>query len=372
MTRPRVAVVEPYLARYRVPLYRQLAVDLRARGVDLVVAHGQATGAQARRTDGVSVPGAVVLRQRSLRVGRRELLWRELGELASSVDVLVLDQALRNLENHLWLGRRRGPAVALFGHGGTYTVAQGRLARAAKRGMTRGADWFFAYTDAGGEDVVRDGFPRARVTVVRNAVDTGEVAGARERVTEREMAEFRARHGLVVGRTCLFLGGFDAAKRIPLLVAAVERIERQLPGFRLLMAGDGELRELVRGASAVVDLGPVARAEDKALLGAVSELLLMPGRVGLCAVDSFALRTPVVTAEWPFHSVEFEYLEHGRNAWVVRGGEREFAAAVVELLRDGERVERLRAGCVEDAARYTVEGMSERFADGLERLLALR
>jgi glycosyltransferase involved in cell wall biosynthesis len=93
--------------------------------------------------------------------------------------------------------------------------------------------------------------------------------------------------------------------------------------------------------------------------------MLMPGRVGLCAVDSFALRTPVVTTNWPWHAPEFEYLENGRNAVVTPDDPMAYASAVQELLNDRSRLASLREACRRDAAHYTIDGMAARFCDGL-------
>jgi glycosyltransferase involved in cell wall biosynthesis len=107
-----------------------------------------------------------------------------------------------------------------------------------------------------------------------------------------------------------------------------------------------------------------------ALLGAVSDVMLMPGRVGLCAVDSFVLRTPVVTTDWPWHAPEFEYLRNGHNAVITSDDPAVYAAAVQALLTDQPRLASLRARCREDATSYTTDAMATRFCEGLLRLLS--
>jgi glycosyltransferase involved in cell wall biosynthesis len=260
----------------------------------------------------------------------------------------------------------------MWDHGRTYCKPQSAVEQAAKFALTRRARWFFAYTEGGARSVVARGFPAERTTVVQNAIDSLALRAACQAVTADQLRDFRARHGLTPGRTALFVGALSRDKRIPELLAAAEEAARLLPGFRLLVAGRGELEgQLLRAASrtaAVVPLGQVF-GPGKALLGAASELMLMPGLVGLCAVDSFALQTPLVTTDWPFHAPEFEYLRHGRNAWIAPGDPAGFAREVVALLGDSARLETLRRGCREDAPRYTVEEMSRRFTEGTVRLL---
>jgi glycosyltransferase involved in cell wall biosynthesis len=206
---------------------------------------------------------------------------------------------------------------------------------------------------------------------VQNAIDASELREAADALPESELAAFRAEHGLTPGRTGLFIGALSPSKRLPFLVEAAEAIAGRLPGFRLLVAGAGREHGLVEAAAArtpaVVPVGPVFGAR-KALLGAAADVLLMPGLVGLCAVDSFVLGTPIVTTRWPWHAPEFEYLDDGRNALIAPDDPRRYADTVADLLEDPERLGALQRGCRASALRYTVEEMSRRFADGLVRM----
>ncbi|WP_246204434.1 glycosyltransferase [Streptomyces tailanensis] len=303
----------------------------------------------------------------------------------ASADIVVLEQALRNVDTYLLLLRQQlarmagaGPRVAFWGHGRTYTKPVNRLESAAKDAITRRAAWFFAYTEGGAAYLASRGYPSHQITVVRNCVDTATLADVRERAgtpgTQEfaEAAALREHHRLLPGRTALFVGGLDTPKRIPFLLESVRRIADALPGFRLLVAGDGSDWPLVNAAasranSPVVALGHTT-GQDVALLGAVSDIMLMPGRVGLCAVDSLALRTPIVTTDWPWHAPEFEYLENGRNAVITPDDPAAYATAARALLTDPPRLRSLHASCRQDAGNYTTDAMAERFCDGLLRI----
>ncbi|MFC9245981.1 hypothetical protein ACFT7S_18820 [Streptomyces sp. NPDC057136] len=88
--------------------------------------------------------------------------------------------------------------------------------------------------------------------------------------------------------------GHSPARALRALVVAARAAAAVLPGFRLLVAGDGNQRVLVeeaqRPGGPVHYLGMVD-SEDKARLGTVADVLMVPGAVGLVAVDSFALGT---------------------------------------------------------------------------------
>ncbi|WP_234542738.1 glycosyltransferase family 4 protein [Streptomyces shenzhenensis] len=378
--------MQPYISHYRVPFFHRLAGDLhRELGADLIVAHGSPPPAQGSGSvqDADELESAVSVVQHSWRIAGLPVRVRRLGHLPRSSDVVIVEQALQNLETFPLLARgllRRagagsGPALGMWGHGRTYDKQAGPLLRTAKRFLTSQVSWFFAYTAGGADHVAAGGFPRDRITVVRNATDTTALAAARNAVTDEQVADFCSRFGLVPERTGLYLGGFHASKRIPFLMEAVGHIVERVPEFRLLVAGDGPCRPLIESSAAggdgVVYVGPV-HDERRALLGAASRLMLMPGLVGLCAVDSFALRTPLVTTDSPRHSPEFEYLDHGRNSMVVTGGPEQYAEAVVRTLTSPGLMARLQQGCASDADKYTVEGMSARFTEGVAGLLRTR
>jgi glycosyltransferase involved in cell wall biosynthesis len=349
-------------------------MDLSDREVDLVVAHGDAYGYQAVRADSARLECSVRLPQRTLRIGSRTIVHRDLSSLAKDCDALVLEQALHNLDLYtVLLDPRRTSTIALWGHTYTSLRTAGWFRKAATAAITRRAHWFFAFTPAGADHEVSQGFPAERITVVHHSIDTAALRAARAQVREDRLQAFRSRYQLVPGRTAIYLGGLDTAKRTGFLLEAAASVARRLPGFRLLVAGDGTERHLVEQAHArgeeIVYLGNVFDDEKRALLGAAADVMLAPGAVGLCAVVSFALQTPVVTVPLPGHGPEFEYLEDGRNALISLDSVEVFSQTVADALRDPTLLERLKRGCADDAGIYTLERFSTSFADGVVRML---
>jgi hypothetical protein len=91
----------------------------------------------------------------------------------------------------------------------------------------------------------------------------------------------------------------------------------------------------------------------------------MPGRVGLVAVDSFALETPIVTTTWPFHGPEVEYLEDRVNARFARDSVPSYVETVERLLLSRDELLRLKAGCAAAVSRYSLETMVANFTTGV-------
>jgi glycosyltransferase involved in cell wall biosynthesis len=235
--------------------------------------------------------------------------------------------------------------------------------------MTNQADWFFAYTVGGAEYVTSNGFPSARVTVLNNSIDSGAIVEAMRSTSAADLAAFRNAYSLD-GRTVLaFIGGLDKSKRIEFLIRAFTMMTAERSDLSLVVAGEGAQRSSINSAHEAISMIGRAGPREKALLGRTALVLLCPGRVGLVAVDSFAIGLPIVTTDWPFHAPEFEYLTNNGNALITPNTEREYADETLALLEDRDRLARLARRCFASLPDYPLNATVQSFADGIERAL---
>lgn len=351
----RVVIVQELLAQYRVPFYEALRPRLADEGINLQLVHGRATGLRAARRDEATLEWAISVENRTFRVGRRDVVWQPALKHLRQADLVIVEHANRQLLNYLLL-LRRPPKLAFWGHGGNLQAAnKNSVAERFKRWTGTKADWWFAYTQGSADRVASWGFPRDRVTVVGNSTDTS----AYEAVPVDK-----------VPSRAIFVGGLDESKRLPFLLEAAEHAAAADERFSLVVVGDGPLRPLVEAAAGrfpwLEYKGPlfgIAKASEVV----AAQVMLMPGLVGLVAIDSFAAGTPMLTVKSDTHSPEFEYLIHDRNALVLESNvqPREYASAVVALLGSGVALAGLRQGCVEAADRQCLRFMVENFAQGV-------
>jgi glycosyltransferase involved in cell wall biosynthesis len=365
-----VLIVQDYIAEYRRRFYELLEAALASQSVRMQVAVGKAPAALAARADVVaSMPLMRSVPESSVSLAGRRLSYKRLSRHAADSDLIVVEQAIRHLELYTLLARRRRrPKVALWGHGARRVKPASRVERFIERRLIRSADWFFAYTQGGAEQVAAGGLPRERITVVQNTVDVEGLARLRESVSADEQHLLREQLDLPAQDVCLYVGALDASKRIAFLLEACAIVASRVRGFVLLVAGDGPERGLVqRSLASYPWLRYVGRAnhQDEAKLGAVSDALLMPGRVGLVAVDSFALRTPIITTHWPYHAPEVDYLVDGVNARIAGDSIDEFAQTVEQVLLDRDGLARMKAECAAAIPRYSLESMVANFAGGV-------
>lgn len=259
----------------------------------------------------------------------------------------------------------------MWGHGRSYSTPQGRAAAAYKQWLTRRCEWFFAYTQAGANHVTQRGFPRTRVTVMNNTIDTDSLRAQLDSISTADVAAYRLKHGLTPGTTALFLGGVDDAKGFSFLMAAASQAQRLLPDFRLLIAGDGLRRcdaEAAEAAGAPVRVLGRVDGRAKALALRAADVLWIPSSVGLVAVDSLVSGRPIITRLNGTHGPEVDYLTPDQSAILLPGSAKpsDFATTTVGLMSNPPALSRMQASCLRTAAAHALADMVESFALGIE------
>lgn len=370
----RVIIVQPYVPRYRQPLFEALHARLADQGVDLRVLAGRPDREQAARNDAVHLPFQTDVRSLTLRIGDRSVRWKSVLWATRGADLVVCELASGALENHV-LSLVRPRRLAVWGHGYAAISRPNRLDAALEHRLMRRARRVFAYTARGRVEAAQAGARAERITVLQNTVDATELSDHIAKISDAEVQTYAKTHGLDTSYVCVSIGGLDSSKRLEFLLQAAATIAERLPQFRLAICGDGVDRDLVRAAARrfpwLTYLGRVDE-RDKALLARTGRLLLNPGRVGLLSVESFVMGLPIVTTRWDHHAPEAEYLEDGRTAVFAENTTEAFSEAVIELLTDEQRLSEMREACLRSADEFSMAQMVGRFADGIMAALSQR
>ncbi|MGG7652426.1 glycosyltransferase [Kocuria rosea] len=363
----RVVIVQPYVPAYRVPFFERLRQALADQGVDCIVAAGVPRGDQAGRGDSVRPDWLIPIQQKTLTVGMRSLdlsvrpaPWRHTDAV-----ILGLEGSSMPVYQSLLMARAAGVRVGLWGHVHSYVAPGHPVDLWLETLQMRLADRIFAYTPGGAADAMRRGVPGEKVTTVMNTVDTATLKHACE-ISERRIdrisypGEGQRRH------TFSFIGGLDSSKRIAFLAEALDILWGEDPRIRLLVGGAGAERALLDPAverGQVVDLGPVdTRRKANALV--YSRAILMPGRIGLVAVDALVARRPILTTDWPWHAPESEYLVEGISRVTSPNDPRAYAEMVLRIAQLAPAPESA------DSWEYpTLDEMTRRYAGGVVDLL---
>jgi glycosyltransferase involved in cell wall biosynthesis len=362
-----VIIIQEHLPHYRVAFFEGLRESLAARGISLGLVYGADSDPRMLTTP---LPWAV--RVPIHRFG--PFAWHALGDACKGARLIIVPQETKYLHCHLlWLSSRITGrfGFAYWGHGKNFQIkGAGNTSERIKRFLSRRVDWWFAYNELSANIVEGLGYPRDRITSVGNTVNTEAISRARDAVTAEDCAVIRERLGIQAGPVALFSGALYEQKRIPFLLAAAKTVRSRIPGFQLLVMGAGPDTTPVEEAAALHPwihyLGPL-RDEQKAVYWRLSDVLLMPGLVGLVIVDSFLFGVPMITTDYPFHSPEIDYLDEGVNGLAVRCGEDSdcYAEVVVQLLSDPAKLAELKAGAEASASRHALSGMIQCYSEGI-------
>jgi teichuronic acid biosynthesis glycosyltransferase TuaC len=194
-----------------------------------------------------------------------------------------------------WLGRRFGLPVVITARGTDVNlIPLHRIPRRLIQGAIRDASALVAVSAALKQALVELGAPDEKVTVLRNGVETGLFCPPPDRVAARSALR-------LTGPTLISVGSLIERKGHHRTIEAM----RQLPGFELIIAGEGPERERLAAMireyglqGRVRLLGPRPHRALPMLYGAADASVLASSREGWANVllESVACGTPVVAA----------------------------------------------------------------------------
>jgi len=363
----RVALCQPLIPQYRVPVYARLAAS---PGIDLTVwaSRGARGSLKSAPTEGLFE----VVESEVRWFG--PLLWQP-NSLACMrttppPDVVMLNWNSRALEMPIAVrrARRRGIGTVLWSHGfGTKAPLVGDWVR---RSFARSADAFMLYGPTGREKLRREPFAPEKLFMAVNALDQSPIqaAVADWSADPTRLEAFRAEHGLGDDPVMLYIARLEPEKRPDLAVDALARVAERVPA-RLVLIGDGSVRgdleaqakrlgvrERVHFAGALYD------DRDIAPWALNSKVLVHPGAIGLSIFHAFGYRLPVVTSDRvEIQMPEFETHVDGENGLLYRHGDAEHLAdRLLAILEDEPH--RLKMA---EAAFEVVSGPTGRNIEGM-------
>lgn len=368
----RVVVIQRRMTHYRVPFFESLRQQLAVGNVELVLAYGQGTDEEDGKNDAAEISWGHPLPTSYFGGGR--ICFQPLGDLTKNADMLVIaleNKLVCNLWHQFFPTRYR---VALWGHGANLQGDPASWRERFKKIVAKKSDWWFGYTDMSIPLIERSGFPKEKITVLNNSVDTAEMATMRQNVTLDSLQRLKRKidiHGDSVG---IFVGSLYSEKRVEFMLEAVALIHEHLPGFEFLVVGSGPQQALVESFCMqhkwAKYLG-VLKGKDKVEAIALAQVMINPGLVGLGILDSFVCGVPMLTTDCGLHSPEIVYLENGVDGLITPNTTKDYVSAVVALLSDEVALAKLKLGCKTSAKTYTVENMARNFAEGVMGCLAV-
>lgn len=370
----RVLVEQPSLAKYRLPVFQELA---RRPGLDFTLCYSQAPTLPNVEPDGFNA--RFVPSWRGTVAGRR-IIWNGscwANARRGATDVLILNWNLNhlNLVPALLRARANGIGTILWGHG--YSKAEAQWRRLGRHGAAKLANALLFYNFSTARQFVEQGWPKERIYVALNALDQRPIQAARRAWLSEpgRLAAFRKEQGIGEGPVLLYVSRIKPENRLDLLIRATALLRKRHPLLQTVIVGTGaELDELKRLAAhegageAVRFLGAVYDEMALAPWFLSADAFCYPANVGLSLLHAFGYGLPVITTDRnELQNPEIEALEPGRNGLVYGHDDLESLAAALErVIVDRPLRERLASEALETATkRFNLRTM----VDGIEQAI---
>ncbi len=367
------------LTSYRVPVLEKLNKRLDGR---LVVCHGSAPGASSMNT--LTSKDETGFRQVLLKnywVGGERIHYQKFKpafEEYPDPAVILAEEAPRSisLPRLMSKAKKRKIPIVLWGHfssnfrpfGSNHPADRYRIA------MARKADACVCYSDNIAQQL-REFVPPEKVFRARNTLDTDRLYRLNELLERQSRSAVRDTINLPKNQPVLcFIGRLIPDKGTDLLLDIFSRFRSTTPAT-LLVIGDGpeleSMKSRVRKEN-IEDVLFTGAITDWSSSGAylyASDVMLMPGYVGLSVNHAFCFGLPVVTHKSPdpayrYHSPEIDFIEDGENGKLAEhGNEDSFIEAIKTVLDDRELFS---VSAYATAYRYLAVGT---MIDGLEHAI---
>gem|GEM_PF-1428064 len=348
------------LVDYRLPFFEMVRDELASRGIEFVLVYGSPDPFEGSKVKMEYPDWGIHAKTRIFKVKGRYLYWLSAFKYVKRGDFVVAEHAAKLLDNYLFYTAKQLGRIdfGYFGHGQNFQ-AKSELPVSSwlkKMTLSRVTRWF-AYTEVSRQSLLRQGVDDSAITVVNNALVKPAIPTELENLTYSP-SRF------------IYVGGLYNEKLIPFLLKSCELAAEEIPGFELHVAGTGPDSHYVVEAAEKYDWlsyhGPLYGDEKhKAIIQ--SGAILMPGLVGLIAVDSFFYKRPIITSDMGEHSPEIAYLQNDTNCLIDTGEvtHSSFSRLMVQYASDAELRQKLIDGCIASSKTYTIENMVSRFCGGI-------
>jgi glycosyltransferase involved in cell wall biosynthesis len=366
----RLAVFQPALPKYRLPVFQELN---RRAGIRFKLFYS--SDEPVKNVTPVGFDAEPITSKVLLKSPR--LIWRQKQiDVARSgdFDVVMAGWNTRyvSLIASLRIAAKRGLPTIAWGHG--YSKQENRAKQNFRDWVGNSATAVLFYGSRARNDFVRRHDSEHRAFVAPNSLDQSEAIRLRgEWLSDpARLAAFKREKGLDQGPTLFFVSRLIHENRTDMLLECVPGLIGEFPRLRVVIVGDGPVRAALEEqasrlgiADRVTFTGAIYEEAQLAPWFLSSDLFVYPRNIGLSLQHAMGYGLPVVTtddqASW---APEVEGLKPWMNGMFYRDGDVEDLTEVVRLiLADRERLDAMKSLALKTATEdYSVQKM----VDGME------
>lgn len=365
----KVLIVYKFLPEYRVDFYQHLRRKLFENNIELNLIYGKFAKVDALRKIEVDIDWAQYVESRRINIGRTEILWQPVLAYLGDKDLIITQQESRLLLNYYLIVSRHffKYKYAFWGHVTNMQDSPHSLRNRFKAFFINKCDWWFAYTKSAKRFLVDNNFPEEHITPVQNAIDTSALKTYYAEITDEETNELKMQLGIPGNNVGIYCGSMYPEKDFDFIFEACYRIKNEISDFHMVFLGSGveatKVKAIAKANNWMHYIGPKF-GRERVIYFKISSIQIMPKLVGLCILDSFAMETPIITTDHPFHGPEIDYLENGKNGIMVKDDINEYSKTTANILKNKTYLELIEHGKL-SAEIFTVENMAENFKNGI-------
>jgi len=353
----RVAVQQPSLAKYRVPVFRELA---SRPGIRLSLYYGDRRGLFNETPEDLDCHLAHLYRWK---FGPLPITWHQpQWSLASGkhCDVLVLtwNTQYLSLIPGLRRARRAGVGTVVWGHGYSKQERPTKLWLRKKVALMADAVLFYNRTTA--DRYINElNFPAERVFVAPNSIDQTPIQEATRywQARPHDLRTFQDEHQLAPDQTLLFVSRLHPDNRLDLLVDALPQLIADFPRLKAVIVGKGDdeqnrllgLAQKNEVADRLIFTGAIYDETELARWFLSSAIFCYPANMGLSILHAFGYGKPIVTTgNLQSHGPEIDAFQDGTNGLFYRDGDAgDLATTIRRILADELMKRKLQKGAME-------------------------
>lgn len=365
----KVIIIYRFLPQYRVDFYQKLKVELANHNTELELIYGKLQNKDSEKKDEVDIEWGHFIPNKTLKIGGMELIWQPCLKHIKDKDLVIAEQANKLLLNYYFMLARHFSKrkFAFWGHGRNLQSHPKSLRNKFKSLYISNCDWWFAYTRSVKKAILSNNFPEERITVVQNAIDTKCLRKFYDEINESELQNLKNKYKITGTQVGIYCGGMYPGKRIDFILDVCKKIKESIPDFHMIFIGAGvETNKILKssGLNEWIHYAGPKFGKDRVIFFKLASIQLMPRYLGLGILDSFALETPIITTQHPFHGPEIDYLENGINGYITKDSFDDYSNTIIDVLRT-KKYHQLIEGCKKSAEKYTLEKMVENFKNGI-------
>lgn len=265
----------------------------------------------------------------TLKGWKSHIEYQDAPEIVISLgEIKFIPSWIMMLKNRL-KGRSKRKEIILWTHG-LYGNEKG-LQKYLSRLFFRLADKIIFYGERARKLTLADGYNAQRTFVIHNSLDHGKFLSLRKKLescSSEIIKDVKNQFKHSELPLLIYIGRLSLHKKIDMLIKALHDLKNQGKNYNLLIVGDGPDRHHILGLTDIMDLeenikltGAIYDTEITAPMIYASDACISPGHIGLTAIHSLELGTPVITHDnFNKQAPEVEVIKPGINGELYKFG----------------------------------------------------